>query len=112
MVNFHNFQHPQVYRNMFYLLVDDITLDVTLGTQQFDASKLAIYPNPVKNALNLSYNQNISSVEIYNLLGQQMTAEKVNANQKQIDMSNYASGSYLVKVFAGDMVKTIKVVKE
>lgn len=98
--------------DMFYLFVDDIALDVTLGTQQFDASKLSVFPNPVKNALNLSYNQNISSVEIYNLLGQQMTAEKVNANQKQIDMSNYASGTYLVKVFAGDMVKTIKVVKE
>ena len=99
-------------RDMFYLFVDDITLDVTLGTQQFDASKLAVYPNPVKNTLNLSYNQNISAVEIYNLLGQQMTSEKVNANQKQIDISNYASGSYLVKVFAGDMVKTIKVIKE
>ena len=96
----------------FYLFVDDIALDVTLGTQQFDASQFAFYPNPVKDMLNLSYAQSMSAVEVYNLLGQKVISEIINANQKQVNMTGLSSGSYMVKVYSGDMVKTIKVVKQ
>jgi hypothetical protein len=46
-----------------------------------------------------------------NLLGQEVMVKSINATQSQIDMSNLASGSYLVKVTADNKVKTIKVIK-
>lgn len=83
-----------------------------LSNNGFDASNFTYYPNPVKNVLNLSYSQTITNVEVYNLLGQKMSANTIGANQGQVDMSNLASGTYMVKVTADNQVKTIKVVKE
>ena len=86
--------------------------DLLLTTNAFDNKNFTYYPNPVKDVLNLSYTKNISSVTVFNLLGQQITTKVVNANQSKIDMSNLASGTYLVKVTADNQVKTIKVIKE
>ena len=86
--------------------------DGSLATNSFDSANFAYYPNPVKNILNLSYTQNITSVAVFNLLGQQVISKVVNANQSQIDMSSLATGAYLVKVTADNQVKTIKVFKD
>ena len=86
--------------------------DGSLATTSFDSANFTYYPNPVKNMLNLSYTQNISSVGVYNLLGQEVVSKVVNANQSQIDMSDLPTGAYLVKVTSDNQVKTIKVMKE
>ena len=62
--------------------------------------------------MNLSYSQEISSVEVYNLLGQRVSVVSVNATQGQVDMSNLPSAAYVVKVTANEQVKTIRVIKE
>ena len=86
--------------------------DDGLGTGSFDNASFAYYPNPVKNILNLSYNQEISNVEVFNLLGQKVSSNAINANNAQIDMSNLSKGAYMVRVTSNDQVKTIKVIKE
>ena len=86
--------------------------DESLSNDSFDASSFKAYPNPVKNILNLSYNKIISNVAVFNLLGQEVTTKSASDNQSQIDMSNLASGTYLVKVTADNQIKTIKIIKE
>ena len=86
--------------------------DASLGSISFDNANFSYYPNPVKNMLNLSYTQNISSVVVFNLLGQEVVSRAVNANQSQIDMSHLPTGTYMVKLTADNQVKTIKVIKE
>jgi hypothetical protein len=86
--------------------------DGSLSTTAFDNSNFTYYPNPVKNILNLSYTKDISNVAVFNLLGQEVIAKSLNANQGQIDMSNLANGAYFVKITADNQVKTIKVIKE
>ena len=86
--------------------------DDGLGNNSFDNSNFSYYPNPVKNTLNLSYNQEISNVEIFNLIGQKVSSNVINANQGQVDMSNLSNGVYLVKVTSNNQVKTIRVIKE
>ncbi len=83
-----------------------------LSNTSFENESFRAYPNPVQNVLNLSYNKSISNVKVFNLLGQEVMTNAINANQSQIDMSHLASGTYLVKVTADSQVKTIKVVKE
>ena len=83
-----------------------------MGVSGFDASNFKVYPNPVKDILNLDYIQDISSVTVFNLLGQQMLSKEINAEKGNIDMSGFAAGSYLVKVLAGNQSKTIKVIKQ
>jgi hypothetical protein len=86
--------------------------DGSLATNSFDNANFTYYPNPVKNVLNLSYTQDITSVSVFNLLGQEMLTKSINATQSTIDMSNMLSGAYFVKVTADNQTKTIKVIKE
>ncbi|WP_432669956.1 T9SS type A sorting domain-containing protein [Flavobacterium sp. SM2513] len=92
--------------------VDNLALETTLSTSDFDKNSFTAYPNPVKDMLNVSFTQNISNVTVYNLLGQQVLSMNMNANKGQVDMSNLATGTYLVKVNTETAVKTIKVIKE
>ncbi len=86
--------------------------DASLGNNSFDNANFSYYPNPVKNTLNLSYNQEISNVEVFNLLGQKVSSNVINANAAQIDMSNLSKGAYMVRVTSNNQLKTIKVIKE
>lgn len=86
--------------------------DSSLAVSSFDNSAFSAYPNPVKEVLNLSYDKNISNVAVFNLLGQQVFAKSINANDAQIDMTNLTSGAYFVKVTSNDQLKTIKVIKQ
>jgi len=98
--------------DQFYLYVDNIAVDVALANNSFDNSNFSYYPNPVKNILNLSYNQNISQVEVFNLLGQKMASNSFDATTAQVDMTSYTSGIYLVNVTSNNTTKTIRVIKE
>lgn len=84
---------------------------IVLKNDTFDDASFVYYPNPVSDVLNISYANEISKVQVMNLLGQEVMVKSINATQSQIDMSNLASGSYLVKVTADNKVKTIKVIK-
>jgi len=86
--------------------------DVSLSSSQFDKDGFRAYPNPVKDVLNLTYMQNISNVEVFNMLGQQVLVKAINATQGQLDMTNLSMGSYLVKITADNQVKTLKVIKQ
>ncbi len=84
----------------------------TLSVPGFNNANFKAYPNPVSNILNLSYDQTISDVNIFNLLGQNVVSKTINDTNGVIDMSNLPSGSYLVKVTAEGQTKTIKVIKQ
>ncbi|MFT3795963.1 T9SS type A sorting domain-containing protein [Flavobacterium sp.] len=86
--------------------------DPTLAVDDFSSSSFAHYPNPVKDVLNISYKAEISTVSVFNLLGQQVLNKSVHANESQIDMSSLPNGAYMVKVASGEQTKTIKVVKQ
>jgi len=99
--------------DQYYLFVDDISIVETLATPGFESNKFTFYPNPVKDVLNIEYNKTIAKVAVYNILGQEVMAKTINADQSQITMSNLPKGTYIVKVTAEDgAVKTIKVIKE
>lgn len=83
-----------------------------LANPSFDASELNAYPNPIENTLNLSYQNAISEVSVFNVLGQQVLAKQVNANEAQIDFSTLSQGAYFVKIVSGQTAKTIKVIKQ
>jgi len=86
--------------------------DTNLATTGFNTASFNVYPNPVTDVLNLSYTKNISNVEVYNLLGQQIMVKTVNHREDQLDMSHLTTGTYLVKVTAEGLTKTLKIVKK
>ena len=82
-----------------------------LATVGFTKGNFSYYPNPVSNMLLLKYTKSITSVSVFNLLGQQISSQILNATEGQIDMSKFATGAYLIKVIAENETTTIKIIK-
>jgi len=97
-----------------YGQVEDYTLIVeeALSTQHFNADQFKFYPNPVKDVLTVSNTENIESVAIYNLLGQEVLTKNTNQTSVPINLSQLPSGSYLVKAVSGNTSKTFKILKQ
>ena len=68
----------------------------TLTSENFNTNNLevSLYPNPVCDILNIEIENDIQSIEIYNIQGQRV----LSSNQNQINVSDLASGMYLVRI--------------
>ncbi|NJM80611.1 MAG: T9SS type A sorting domain-containing protein [Flavobacterium sp.] len=69
-----------------------------MSTQNYELTNtITLYPNPVKDILTiqLENNQEVASLELLTLKGRSM--KKVE-NTNSIDLENFATGIYLVKV--------------
>lgn len=88
-----------------------VVIDVVLGREIFNKDAFNYHPNPVTDVLNLSYSAEITSVTVYNLLGQKVISQQPNTADVKVDMSSLADGAYVVTVASGNTVKTIKVIK-
>lgn len=84
-----------------------------LSTQDFEFSNyFSIYPNPVKNSLNITTKQaiKVSSMSIYNTLGQ--VVQVVTNPTQTVDVSELRAGTYFVKIVSDNGVSGTKFVKE
>ena len=86
--------------------------DASLAKPSFDNDAFKSFPNPVKDVLNLSYSQNMTSISIFNVVGQQILSKSLNEASAKIDLSGLSKGVYLVKVTADNQAKTFKIIKE
>ena len=84
----------------------------TLANQDFDMTQFTYYPNPVIDLLNISYSQDMTSVKVFNMIGQQLMSKQINSNTAQIDMSRYANGAYFIQVTTENAMKTVRVIKK
>lgn len=67
---------------------------------------IGIYPNPVKDILQVKTEQQITGIALYSITGQQLQTWE---NAKNLDLSPYAPGTYFIQVNTqnGRMVKQI-----
>jgi hypothetical protein len=89
-----------------------VTVNVTLGNDEFDNLSFMYYPNPTSSILNISYSKEISDVTVTNLLGQIVMSKKTNSTEVQIDLSPLAESTYFVTVVSEGNEKTVKVIKK
>ncbi len=72
-------------------------------------AKFTLYPNPVSDILNIEANINDMQIEIINIYGQIVLKTR---NTTQIDVSNLATGNYIVKIYNAKSVSNIKIIKQ
>lgn len=88
-----------------------IKLPSALGTSSVNTNKFAVYPNPVQDILHVTNSDKITSVEIYNMVGQKLlTAEKV--SKDGLNVSTLAKGAYIVTVKTANSKESIKLIKK
>jgi photosystem II stability/assembly factor-like uncharacterized protein len=75
--------------------------DATLSVRDLELNSIVMYPNPATKDITLEWDRGDQvSVRIYDALGKQMYYSKNESltEPKRIDISNYASGLYFVKI--------------
>ncbi|KIA88047.1 T9SS type A sorting domain-containing protein [Kaistella jeonii] len=87
-------------------------LSALLSVKKNAIARLSLYPNPTKNILNIKANDRISSIKIYNLIGQQVLSMAPNTMYEEIDMSKFKLGIYIIMIEIGEQKTTYKIVKE
>lgn len=67
------------------------------SVNEFELNDISIYPNPTASVINLSNINKDYTVEIHNVLGQQIKTVTINQSNSSIDVSNLNDGIYLIK---------------
>lgn len=76
--------------------------------------KLSVYPNPVSDKLFITFNEKIQKgvfVSIFSLEGRMLISKNLTEQINEIEMKEQKAGLYILKVFDGNEVKTIKINK-
>lgn len=96
-----------------YLSFDDFTLEESqLSTPDYGVHNFKFFPNPVKDVLVLSDASQIKSAEVFNILGQRLFSQTIDATQANLDLSALQPGTYIVKVATSSGTKAIKIAKQ
>lgn len=89
-----------------------VTATVALGVDTQSDILFDYFPNPVTDKLQVSAKADLDSVEIYNLYGQKVAVYTINTSAAEIDMSQLASASYLIKANSGATSSNFIIVKK
>lgn len=98
------FRHFDV-TDMFWMKLDDISIEASSGINEANEELVSIYPNPANDVLNISAN-NVQSIEIFNLIGETVASY---GNMKVINTADLSIGTYIVKVITDSKVFTQKI---
>lgn len=81
-----------------------------LGVSDNTINQFTLYPNPTEEFITITSEQNISSVEVYNIIGQKISETK---SKTEVDLSHFNIGIYFIKIMddSGNS-ETHKIIKE
>ena len=83
----------------------------SLGVETSSEMKQFTYPNPVENILHLQLLDDQNQITLTNILGQKLM-EAVVKSSHNLDMSNFKSGIYFLKVKNSNGTQNIKIIKK
>ena len=100
--------NSDTYTSPFFFYVDEIGLypSESLSNNNVELDGVSVYPNPVKNTLNITAGKN-AKVSVFNAIGSVI----YNGNSKTIDTQSWNKGIYFVVIKEGAKSKTVKVIK-
>ncbi|MBL6647045.1 MAG: T9SS type A sorting domain-containing protein [Flavobacteriaceae bacterium] len=86
----------------------------TLSTGQYELTDFSMYPNPMKDELNLNFSQFLSSAEftLFNNLGQQVMHQSFEGNNIKINTKPLPSGMYIMQLEGDGRQAIRRLIKE
>jgi hypothetical protein len=88
--------------------------NTTASTNDNSIAGFSAYPNPVKgnNLTVTTSSRDLKTVNIYNVLGKKVFSQRFSSMNKTMNVSEIASGVYIMKVSEGNNIATIKLIIE
>lgn len=82
-----------------------------MGVDEQQLAEVNIYPNPSKGIVNLNSDKNIDNVKVFDITGRLVkTINRVDSNKTIVDLTSFATGTYVIKIETGKKVVTKKVI--
>jgi hypothetical protein len=88
-----------------------VSCEQSLGIGSNDYIDFSYYPNPTTNTITLKSNTSITEIDVYNIEGRKLFTQKLEALESNVDLSQFASGTYFFKVRFNDVEKNFKILK-
>ena len=108
---FMNFNMTDPADQVYYW--DNLVLGEPLEVSENTMADISIYPNPATSVLNLQASQQIKSIQLFNLLGQNVLDKPVNSKTSVLEVAQFNNGVYLAKVlFDNGVTQTLKLIKK
>ncbi|RRJ92440.1 T9SS C-terminal target domain-containing protein [Paenimyroides tangerinum] len=89
-----------------------LTVDVYLSDDKFVKDELKYYPNPVEDLLTISYSDRILLIEVFDLLGKRVKVKSTDDKEVNIDLSDLASGTYMIQLKTENKSQFLKIIKK
>ncbi|WNM19764.1 M12 family metallo-peptidase [Flavobacterium capsici] len=88
-----------------------VSCQQSLGINSNDFIDFTYYPNPTNNSVTLKSNTTITEIDVYNIEGRKLFTKKLEALESNVDLSQFASGTYFFKVRFNEVEKNFKILK-
>ncbi len=91
-----------------------VTILCNVGIDEAEAQQVVIYPNPATAFVNIESAHAISSISVYNTVGQLVYTAGTQGTKATMDVSSYANGTYMMRMVlanGSEVVRTMVVKK-
>ncbi|WP_299272103.1 FG-GAP-like repeat-containing protein [uncultured Psychroserpens sp.] len=90
----------------------EVVEGATLTAEESFVNDLVIYPNPTKDVIKISSNDNLQNAiyTIFDITGKRVMNAKL--NQNTIDVSALNTGNYILRIVSGNSIKSQKFIKQ
>ena len=89
-----------------------VNTSVNLGITDFDFKGLQFYPNPISDYFTIIYTERISTVQLFNTIGQSVFIANPNTLKTTLNVNFLPSGVYYVEVKANNNKGLLRVIKK
>jgi hypothetical protein len=103
-------QGSQAGEKTYYF--DDLMLYSSAGLPELNEVGVTVFPNPTAGKTEINCLTEIEYIEVYSALGELVFQKKVNAKSTSLDLSEFNSGIYVLKVFSNNHVNSFKMAKD
>ncbi|ROL61222.1 T9SS C-terminal target domain-containing protein, partial [Bacteroidetes/Chlorobi group bacterium ChocPot_Mid] len=85
-----------------------------VGIEDFNPSKLNVYPVPTDGILNINFNNNHEEykIKILNTLGLELMSMEANESQINLNVNEFPTGIYLINISVGNLNYFTKFIKK
>mgnify|MGYP003450391556 FL=1 len=89
-----------------------VNVQANLSSELFEQEKISVYPNPSNGIFNIE-NEGSTIIEIFDILGNQITTQKANVGTTMVDLNGFTAGIYFAKITTeNNQTQTVKLIKQ
>ena len=97
-----------VGNDSFVLQTDSFKVEGTLGVGDNEISDFEYYYNPFNDLLTVNSSENLTKIQVYNVLGQKIIDDKINNYNYQINLGTLSTSIYFIRVESENGLNTFK----